>query len=154
MNIDALNDRPHIPGNDRLNKAYVQLLALLDEIRKRELTDAIIGSINDSIARLNAVPDNDKSMAKMIRRTQSDIIKVLEKELKIVPKNYYTNLWTALGMTVFGLPIGVAIGVALKKTGLLGIGLPIGMAIGRAVGINLDKKALKEGRQLDIELKP
>jgi hypothetical protein len=31
--------------------------------------------------------------------------------------------------------------------------LPIGMGIGFAVGSSLDQKALKEGRQLDFEVK-
>jgi hypothetical protein len=35
----------------------------------------------------------------------------------------------------------------------LGVGLPIGMAIGLAVGTGMDKKALAEGRQIDIEIK-
>jgi hypothetical protein len=35
----------------------------------------------------------------------------------------------------------------------LGIGLPIGMAVGSALGSGMDKKALAEGRQLDIEIK-
>lgn len=37
--------------------------------------------------------------------------------------------------------------------GLIGIGLPIGMVIGMAVGSDLDKKAVKSGRQLDVEIK-
>jgi hypothetical protein len=37
--------------------------------------------------------------------------------------------------------------------GLLAIGLPIGMGIGIAVGTSMDKKAMNEGRQLDIEIK-
>ena len=76
-----------------------------------------------------------------------------EKELKIVPKNYYRNLWMVLGMSAFGLPLGVAFGLSLGNIGLLAIGLPIGMAIGTLVGSKLDKKALESGKQLDIELK-
>jgi len=37
--------------------------------------------------------------------------------------------------------------------GLLGLGLPIGMGIGILVGINQDKKALAEGKQLAFETK-
>ena len=76
-----------------------------------------------------------------------------EKELKIVTKNYYRNLWMVLGMSAFGLPLGVAFGLSLGNIGLLAIGLPIGMAIGTLVGSKLDKKALESGKQLDIELK-
>ena len=71
----------------------------------------------------------------------------------MVPKNYYRNMWLALGMSVFGLPIGVAFGASIGNMGLLGVGLPIGMAIGTLVGSQMDKKALKESRQLNIEIK-
>jgi hypothetical protein len=41
----------------------------------------------------------------------------------------------------------------MGNIGLLGIGLPIGMGVGVGVGSYLDKKALTEGRQLDVDLK-
>lgn len=31
--------------------------------------------------------------------------------------------------------------------------IPIGLAIGMAVGTGMDKKALEEGRQIDLEIK-
>jgi hypothetical protein len=51
------------------------------------------------------------------------------------------------------LPLGAAIGLSVENIGLLGIGLPIGMGIGFVFGSSLDQKALKEGRQLDFEVK-
>ena len=93
------------------------------------------------------------ALSHLIKKKQNKIIKLTEKELKIVPKNYYRNLWMVLGMSAFGLPLGVAFGLSLGNIGLLAIGLPIGMAIGTLVGSKLDKKALESGKQLDIELK-
>ncbi|MBT8222071.1 MAG: hypothetical protein KJN96_02760 [Eudoraea sp.] len=58
----------------------------------------------------------------------------------------------ALGMAVFGVPMGVAFGAALDNMAFLGIGIPIGMAIGIAIGTAMDEQAKKEGRQLDIDL--
>lgn len=77
---------------------------------------------------------------------------MLEKEHKIVPKNYYQSLWMLLGMAAFGLPIGAAFGASIGNMAFLSIGLPIGMVIGLAMGAGMDKKALKEGRQLDVEV--
>ena len=77
----------------------------------------------------------------------------MEKEHKMVTKNHYRNTWLAQGMAAFGIPLGVAFGTSLGNMAYLGIGLPIGMAIGSAVGKRMDKKALEEGRQLDLELK-
>ncbi|MNR38502.1 hypothetical protein D3C85_1566120 [compost metagenome] len=90
---------------------------------------------------------------KLIKQEQTAILKHVEKAHKIAPKNYYRNLWMLLGFTAFGLPIGVSFGLSIGNIGLMGVGLPIGMAIGAAVGSSMDKKALSEGRQLDIEIK-
>lgn len=57
-------------------------------------------------------------------------------------------------MTAFGIPLGVAYGSITGNMAFIGIGLPIGMALGIAVGTGMDKKAMKEGRQLDIKVKP
>ncbi|MBC7959846.1 MAG: hypothetical protein H7X94_08265, partial [Vallitaleaceae bacterium] len=102
---------------------------------------------------INSAAQNGNDFKKLIKQKQSKIIKLVEKEAKIVPKNYYRNVWLAVGMSAFGLPIGVAIGLAVKNIGLLAIGLPIGMGIGVVVGTRLDKKAAQEGRQLDVEIK-
>lgn len=53
------------------------------------------------------------------------ILKLIEKELKLVPKNSYRNRWMAIGMSAFGVPIGAG----------------------------MDKKAFEEGRQLDMEIR-
>ena len=55
-----------------------------------------------------------------------------------------------LGMSAFGLPMGLALSTATDNFGLLGVGLPIGMVIGMAMGTGMDKKAKEEGRQLEI----
>jgi drug/metabolite transporter (DMT)-like permease len=88
-----------------------------------------------------------------MKKTQTQIIKLIEKKHKLVTKNHYRNTWLAIGMAVFGIPLGVAFGTSLGNMALLGIGLPIGMAIGMGVGTGMDKKALEEGRQLDLEIK-
>ena len=78
------------------------------------------------------------------------ILKLIEKEQKLVPKNIYRNRWLAIGMSAFGIPFGVAFGISLGNMAFLAIGLPLGMAIGIAVGTDLDKKALKNGKQIDV----
>ena len=88
-----------------------------------------------------------------MHRFATKIIKKLEKEVKLVPKNYYSYLWLAIGIASFGVPIGVAFGAMLGNMAFLGIGLPIGLAIGFLVGYEMDKKAYEEGRQLDVEIK-
>ena len=153
MDIKQLNPRPAIKGNPKLEAAYGQLDRLLSEIRKRKLSDEVIQAINTAIEELNAIPDSDNKLKAKIKKTQDQVVKVLENKHKFVAKNHYRNLWMILGMSAFGLPFGVALGTSLGNMAFLGIGLPIGMAVGLAVGAQMDKKAKEEGRQLDLELK-
>ena len=57
----------------------------------------------------------------------------------------------ALGMSAFGLPVGIMISVLTGNYAFVSIGLPIGMGAGVAVGSAFDRKAATEGRQLNIE---
>lgn len=153
MNIIELKERQNISDNIKLNRIYVQFGELLKELSKKDLPQKIIESINLDIEELNSTSLTSNDFIKLTKQKQTKIIKVIEKELKIVPKNFYRNIWLALGMSAFGLPIGVAFGLSVGNIGLLAIGLPIGMAIGMAVGSRMDKKAFEESRQLNIEIK-
>ena len=153
MEIKELNQKPGIDENVKLQEMYLQFEKLLIELRKKELPDGLIVSINKDIEDLNSTSSSGAELRKIVRKKQTSITRLLEKELKLVPKNYYRNLWLAVGMAAFGLPIGVAFGAALGNMAFLGIGLPIGMAIGVAVGTGMDKKAFEEGRQIDLEIK-
>ncbi len=142
--------RPEL--TDKTKSAYEQFERLIIEIKKKKLPEEIELVINKHITHLNTVSDADKKLRNEIRKEQSKIVGLLAQKLKIVPKNYFKKTWFVLGMTVFGLPIGAALGVSLRNMAFLGIGLPVGMSIGLAMGSNMDKKAKEEGRQLDIEL--
>ena len=152
MKINELNQKPGIDKNIKLEETYVQFEKLLIELRKKELPDGLVVSINKDIEDLNSTSSSGDELRKIVRKKQTTIIKLLEKELKLVPKNYYRNLWLAVGMAAFGLPIGVAFGAILGNMAFLGIGLPIGFAVGIAVGTGLDKKAFEEGRQIPLEI--
>jgi predicted RND superfamily exporter protein len=153
MKINELNQRPGIDENVKLEETYYQFEKLLSELRKKELPDGLVVSVNKDIEDLKSISVSGDELRKIIRKKQTRIIKLLEKELKLVPKNYYRKLWLAVGMAAFGIPIGVALGASLGNMAFLGIGLPIGMAIGIAVGTGMDKKAFEEGRQIDLEIK-
>ena len=153
MEIKELKNRPDIDQHKKLYAFYNQFDKLLMELRRKELTNETVNSINDRIARINSVTGSEKELRKQIKNTQSGIIKLIEKEHKLVTKNHYRNTWLAVGMAVFGIPLGVAFGASLGNMAFLGIGLPIGMAIGSAVGTAMDKKAFEEGRQIDLEIK-
>ncbi|MBK5195311.1 MAG: hypothetical protein JJE08_04650 [Proteiniphilum sp.] len=152
MEINELKKRAAIDQNKRLTDSYVQFDKLLTELRKRELPDEVVQSINTGIDLINPPSGSEEEWRKQIRKTQSDILRLIEKELKLVPKNHYRNIWLALGLAAFGIPLGVVFGVSLGNMAFLAIGLPFGISIGLALGSGLDKKALEEGRQLDVEI--
>ncbi len=153
MKINALSKRPEIGENIKLNTAYLEYEKLLSELRKRELPETIIAVINKDIDELNSLSDNGKVLRRLLRKKQTQTITLLEKKLKLVPINYYRNMWLVLGMAAFGIPLGAAIGSSVGNMSFLGVGMPLGMVIGLGLGTGLDKKALKEGRQLNLEFK-
>jgi len=152
MSIIELKEREDISENVKLSRIYIQFQELMRELRKKELPHKIIEFVNQDIEDINSTSFTGNELRKLVKQKQEKILKLLEKELKIVPKEYYQTLWLALGM-VFGLPLGVVFGASLGNMGLLGIGLPIGLAIGSVLGLRMDHKASEEGRQLDVKIK-
>ena len=152
MNIIELKEREGISENAKTSRVYDQFRKLMNELMKKELPDNIIEFVNQDIEEINSTSLTDKNLRKLVRQKQAKILKLLEKELKVVPKNHYRNLWLAVGMSAIGVPIGVIYGIIMNNMAFLGIGLPIGMAVGMVLGARMDKKALEEGRQLDMEI--
>lgn len=147
--INSLPEQSFIAGS-KLDKIYQNLKNLINVLQERSLPQDIAEEINQIISEKVNFSIDEKSLKKQLRSTYKAIIDLLRNKLNIVPKSYYRNMWMALGMTVFGMPIGVAISTAIGNIAMLGAFLPIGMAIGLAVGSTMDKKAADEGRQLDI----
>jgi F0F1-type ATP synthase assembly protein I len=151
MNIKEIDKKPDIGKDKKLMRKFSDFEKLINELKKREVPSEIVNSVNQDIDDINAFVGSNRDLLKQLRKKQSGIMKLIEKELKLVTKNYYRNMWLALGMA-FGIPFGVVFGISLDNMAFLGIGIPIGMAIGIAIGTAMDKKALDEGRQLDLEV--
>lgn len=149
MDLKKLKQRPHLNEH----KKYIQFKNLIDELDKKELPAKVAEKINAHIEFVNSIPDTDPKLGKKVKLVQTNILKLLEKELKIVTKNHYRNMWLAVGMSAFGIPLGVVFGLLMDNMGLLAIGIPIGMVIGIAYGTKLDKKAQENENQLDVEIK-
>ena len=147
MNIIELKEKESISANVK----FIQFQELLKAIRKKELPDKIIEIINQDIEDINSTSLISNELRKLIRQKQGKIMKLLEKELKIVPKEYYQNQWLALGLCL-GVAFGGAFGISIGNMSFSGGGIGIGMAVGFAIGMMLDKKALKEGRQLEFKI--
>ena len=154
MTIIKLRGVKNLASDHRLNQLYNQFDVLLSELRNRQLPSVIVEAINKDVEEIhmsNSLTTND--LRKVMKKKQTAIISLIEKDLKLVPKNYYRTIWLALGMTVFGIPLGVLAGTLLGNFGLFALGLPIGVAIGVTIGSLKDKNAKDENRQLNVEIK-
>lgn len=151
MIINA-KDRSFQERNGKNNEFYIKFKAFISELKQRELPDFIIEIINNELNSINSFMGEEREIIKVFKKSQKKIVTLLEKELKVVPKNYYQKYWMILGLSIFGIPLGMAFGFALGSMAFLGIGLPIGMAIGFGIGKQMDNKAKDDNRQLSIEL--
>lgn len=151
MEIKPLKKESRIAADSKSAKKMLKLENLLKELRKKKLPDALVGQINEMIDSFNAMAHTNKSYAKKLEKLQGAILKLIREKLQLVPKNHYRNLWLAIGLSAFGIPIGIVYGLALDNMAFMGIGLPIGMGIGIGIGSMKDKKAMQEGKQIEFE---
>ncbi len=144
--------RPNISGNidSKAFDDYQKLGKILYELESKKLSTATVSIINREIEALNAIVDIDISLVKAIKEKENLILHLVKTKHNIVPKNYYSKLWMTLGMSAFGIPMGLVFGLSIGNLGMMGIGIPIGLAIGSLLGSVMDKKAFDEGRQLDF----
>jgi len=150
MEYLEIEDRAGIENSPKAARMFMYFKKLISELKKKKVSSNIIQIINQEIERINSFTGSNRELVRVLQRSRLIIIRLLEKELKIVPKNLYRTRWLAIGMVVFGIPFGASFALSLGNMAFIGIGLPIGMAIGIAVGAGMDKKAFDEGRQLDI----
>jgi len=155
MEIYELKEKDGNNENVKLSRIYLQLKELLEELKSKELPQNVVESINHAIEELNSTVYTGNRLLKLLKKNQTKIIGLLEREVKIVPKGHYRNQWLILGMSIFGIPLGIVLGLSVfGDISLFPIGFPIGIVIGIAIGSNMDKKAQKEGRQLTAEMYP
>ena len=152
MEIIELVERSNTDQNKKLSNCYSTFGKLISELRKKEIPSEIVDRVNRDIEGINLFSGSNRELLKLLRKVQYGILKLIEKELKLVPRNHYRNMWLAIGMAAFGIPFGVVFGISLGNMAFLGVGIPIGMAVGIGIGSAMDKKALDDDRQLDLEI--
>lgn len=149
MKLQSLKDRPSFSGAKEKQK-FQRLQTLVVELKKYDLSEDLIAIINKEVELLNGLGKHPKVFKRQLRVSQNKILSKLERKAKIVTKHHYRNMWLALGLAVFGVPIGVILSEILDNSGLIGIGFPFGMFIGIMLGNQMDKKAASKGNQIDI----
>lgn len=125
---------------------------LVHHLNERNLPAEVTEEINAKIQVLNSFSGSMPQYTKKIKTVKKEILSLLQKRLGLVPENYYTTLWMALGISAFGLPIGIVIFTLSGSAAFIGIGLIFGVAGGLALGTSLDKKAKAENKVLDVKM--
>lgn len=144
--IENLKNRTELSQNKKYEKASSKMQDLIAALNKKEISDEIIRVINEDIKTLNLFVGTDKQLIKLTKKTISKILKLVDTKLKLVAKHHYRNVGMIIGMF-----FGPIVTLPFDGFGYNGLGLVFGMFFGIAIGTNLDKKAAKEGKQLDVE---
>jgi hypothetical protein len=142
-----LDERAAAAGKRRLKSALTQLADLLRAIRRRNLPEEDFEPFLDEIEQALEGDVRTGALSTINTHLQSH----LENEYGLVPPNHYRDQWMALGMSTFGLGMGVVFAIALDSMAYIGIGLPIGLAIGSAIGAQKDQEARRKGQVLQVE---
>lgn len=152
MKLQDLQMRALSGKKKSLIKEYQLLEELIAELQARELPPEVVVNMNIEISRLNAVVDDHIKLYFYVKLVKKKLLKSILKDLEIVPKNYYRNFWLAMGMSVIGIPFGALFSMLLDNYSYISFGMLIGMVLGLAIGTELDKKALENNRQLQLEI--
>ena len=132
--------------------ALLDFYHLLNSLNHEHLPAKFIDRINALIEADTFDPLDTSEMILILRKKQKEILAILEKELNLVPVNYYAKKWLVLGIPFFGIPLGLFM-VFVFQAGVNSlVGFPYGMVLGFLLGSILDQNAFKQGRQLKHEL--
>lgn len=153
MKYNILLLRPELAEEKKLSERYQIFNQLTRELELKEVPETIIATINEAIDIQNKNEGNKNVMLKDYRSMQIKIVKLLEKELQLVPLHHFRNKWMLLGMSAIGVPFGLVYSRILDNLAMMSIGIPMGMGIGVMIGIHKDKKAFESGKQLNVVLK-
>jgi hypothetical protein len=136
--------------NEQGEKRIQSFQQLLEKIEAHIISKEVYNKINSEIDKVNA-SNTQSEVLSNIHVAFPAILKILEKDLGIVKKHHYTHRWMAIGLAVFGIPIGAILSSTLGNMAFSASASGVGMAIGIAVGHAKDKQIEKAGKQLDIQ---
>ena len=148
--INNYTKKPHAESNKKLDKAVLKMDALIRALNKKEIPENIESSINKFIEDIVQFNGTAKELTKLLNKNYIKILQLVRKELKLVPKFFYQNLWMSIGLSSFGVTFGIIWYAVTKNPAMFALGIPLGLPIGIAIGARMDKKAKAEGKQLEI----
>lgn len=130
---------------DLLEKLYKKLKTFSNDCK--ECSDYL----NRLEKHIQFLEENQYSLTKDIYKRNDELINDITTHIReghnIIQEDYYTGIYTALGISI-GSGLGVSIGLLIFDN--IGLGIPIGTGLGTSIGLvigaNMDKKAKEEGR--------
>lgn len=138
--------------NQKLNKSYKRFYYLINELHGHDLSSKTLVFINQQIELINNTRE-ESVLLKQVQSSKRQILKTLEKKYRIVPKGYYRRLWTILGISIIGIPSGVALGFILNSIEFVPIGWAITAIVCFRIGRAKDGDVSKFGRRLNFRSK-
>ncbi|SDS46735.1 hypothetical protein SAMN04487764_2285 [Gillisia sp. Hel1_33_143] len=137
-------------SEDRDLELYVSisnLKMLIAEIKSKNIPEEVCYKINYQIDKVNSCAiDNSIKIQNLLDMTYHSILHIIKTDLGIIPKNYYRDLYTTLGMTIFGLPLGLLLTATLDNSINLVFGVVFGLIFGVILGTRKDKIAQQENK--------
>ena len=151
MNIQKLERRRDSDQNKKLTKSYDAIANLIEALDKKGSPEDIAKSINDDITTINVYKGSTNDLVKLLRKTNKNILELIEKRLGWVKKKHYQTTWMAWGMLIGLVFTSIAQNFIEDSTwNSPAMGISMGLLFGIVAGKNRDEKAQKEGLQLDI----
>ncbi|WP_196888558.1 hypothetical protein [Aureivirga sp. CE67] len=151
MKIEEIQPKENALKDPKVSKLFEQLNSIFKLLEERNLPQETVDFINKEVEKINNTEDDMYKFRKQMLSSQLVILNTIQKKFKLVTKNYYKNLWMVLGLSAFGIPLGLVFSYSLDNLAFIGIGMPIGMVLGIVVGTMMDKKAIEQNRVLDVK---
>lgn len=151
MVLEKLENRTDFK-NQKLNKNYKRFYYLISELHGHDLSQKTLVFVNQQIELVN----NTQGESLLLRQVQSSkrqILKILEKKYGIVSKGHYQRFWTIIGISIVGIPSGVALGIILNSIEFVPVGWGIAAIICFRTGRYKDGDVSKFGRRLNFRSK-
>ena len=151
MKVNKVVRAENTQNNLKLTKAYISIEDIIEALNKKEVPIKVSDKINALINEINTFSGDQKTLLKLIKKVDKEIVVLIEKELGWVKKAHYQSLWTA-----FGMMGGIIFSTIVTQLGYegtwssVGVGVSIGLVFGLIAGKNRDAKAEKDGFQLDV----
>jgi len=88
MELKELKEITGPEQSRKLKYKYDEFGLLIDLLRKRDLPAELVSSMNPYIEGINSLSASNKELLKQVRTAELRMLKLIEKEEKLVPKNH------------------------------------------------------------------